>query len=137
MRIIETQGGSFPEAVVDRVLSFPAGQEWQVLCGDHEHWRVGIYSPAHQSLDQLQQLEQHNCPELFVLLEGEMTLVLALEGELISRPLPKGQPILVTAPHNGYCPQGPHSGTALVVERDHFTTEYRSINQWLSREPLI
>jgi hypothetical protein len=36
----------------------------------------------------------------------------------------------VTAPHNGFCPNGPHSGTALVIERDSFDTEYRPPREW-------
>ena len=31
--------------------------------------------------------------------------------------LEAGSPVLISAPHATYCPDGPHSGVALVVER--------------------
>ena len=38
--------------------------------------------------------------------------------------------VLVKAPHSGYCPDGPHTGVAFVVERDAFETEYRTVEEW-------
>ncbi|MBM4371936.1 MAG: hypothetical protein FJ098_09795, partial [Deltaproteobacteria bacterium] len=77
------------------------------------------------------ELERHDCPELFLLLEGSLTLVLACDGELRDVALEPGRPILVEAPHGGYCPDGPYTGAALVIERDAFNTEYRDRGSWL------
>jgi hypothetical protein len=71
-------------------------------------------------------LEKHSCPELFVLIEGEVILVLAKNNELHTLKLEKFKPVLVDAWHSGFCPEGPLSGKTLIIERDHFTTEYRA-----------
>ena len=49
------------------------------------------------------------------------------------QPLEPGRPVLVASPHCGFCPDGPHTGVALVVERDAFTTEYRAPAEWDAR----
>ena len=132
MRTVTVLPPSFPDIPVDIPLEPRAGQRWQVICGDAAHWRVGLYSPTEDHLAEIVELERHDCPELFLLLEGELTLVLAERGGLRELPLELGRPVLVRAPHGGFCPRGPHGGTALVVERDRFTTEYRLVNEWLS-----
>lgn len=128
-RFVTVTAPSFPPAPENTPLVPRGEQRWQVLCGDTDHWRVGIYSPPESSPAEIDELELHDCPELFLLLEGELTLVLA-DGELRELPLEAGRPVLVTAPHCGYCPRGPHTGVALVVERDRFTTEYRAPRGW-------
>ena len=132
---VEVDPPSFPEAPFDVPLLPEAQRRWQVLCGDAGHYRVGIYSPAESSVEQLQQLETHDCPELFLLIEGELTLVLEQQGALHELPLQTGRPVLVTAAHNGFCPRGPHSGGALVVERDRFTTRYQQLADVGKRGP--
>jgi hypothetical protein len=72
-------------------------------------------------------LELHDCPELFLLLSGRLTLLLATDGAIRQLPLEPGRPVLVTAPHCGFCPDGPHTGTAFVVERDSFDTTYNPV----------
>lgn len=131
MRIVETRRPSFPEAPENVLLSPAGGKRWQVVCGDAAHWRAGLYSPPETRREEVQELERHDCPEMFLLLSGHLTLVLAENGGLRELPLEAGRPIVVTAPHSGYCPGGPHSGVALVVERDEFSTEYRVTNEWL------
>ncbi len=131
MKIVETHPPSFPQATLNQLLTVQVQKRWQVLCGDNDHWRVGIYSPAETSLDEIHELERHDCPELFLLLQGEITLVLCTQGKLEKIPLKPLQPVLVTAPHNGFCPQGAHSGMAIVVERDRFVTEYQPVSDWL------
>lgn len=133
MRKVETRPPSFPEVAPDSPLAPEPELVWQVLCGDHGHWRVGLYSPALASRAEVKELERHDCPELFLLLEGELTLVLAdagAPGAVRELALEPGRPVLVSAPHSGYCPRGPHRGVAFVVERDRFDTEYRAPLEW-------
>ncbi|MBN2360769.1 MAG: hypothetical protein JXR83_15045 [Deltaproteobacteria bacterium] len=132
MRTVQVQKPSFPEVAPNQPLPVPPDNVWHVVCGDDDHWRVGYYAPASTSADQLSELERHTCPELFVLQRGRLTLLLASDGKLQELPLQLGVPVLVTAPHSGYCPDGPHTGVALVVERDQFATEYRAPGEWLS-----
>lgn len=131
-RIVQTRPPSFPDAEPNGPLEHAAGQRWQVLCGDSGHWRAGIYSPAETSAREIKELEQHDCPELFLLLSGRLTLILAVGGEQRQLALEPGKPVLVDAPHSGFCPDGPHTGAAFVVERDSFDTEYRSVAEWLA-----
>lgn len=131
MKTVRVERPSFPESVKNQLLSAEPNARWQVLAGDSEHWRVGVYSPAETDLDAIEELEKHDCPELFLLTSGRLHLVLAVDGALQTVALEPGRPIVVTAPHSGYCPDGPHGGTALVIERDAFSTEYRSVSAWL------
>jgi hypothetical protein len=131
MRHVQTRPPSFPEVAFDQALPWEDGKQWQVVCGDRDHWRVGMYSPAETSRAQLPELERHDCPELFVLLRGSLTLLIADGPAVRELPLQPGVPVLVTSPHAGFCPMGPHSGVALVVERDAFDTEYREQQAWV------
>ena len=128
-RRVTTRAPSFPEVGPDAATAFSAGVRWQVLCGDTGHWRLGVYSPEHASAADVAELERHDCPELFLLVSGRLTLVLALAEGLHELPLEPGRPVLVTCPHGGFCPDGPHRGTAFVVERDSFDTEYLPISR--------
>ncbi|MBN2497381.1 MAG: hypothetical protein JXR96_22510 [Deltaproteobacteria bacterium] len=132
----ETRFPSFPEVASDSPIEIAAGQRWQVLCGDHRSWRIGVFSPEKSSAEECVELEKHTCPELFLLLDGRLTLVLARNREIVKLPLELGKPVLVRAPHAGFCPDGPHSGRALVVERDEFDTEYRPAADWLREQTL-
>lgn len=130
-RLVSTRPPSFPEVPHDTPLGPYPTTRWQVLAGDAGHWRVGLYSPDLSCRDEVTELERHDCPEFFWLVSGRVTLVLSDgHGALREVPLEQGRPILVTAPHSGYCPDGPHTGVALVVERDEFWTEYRSPEEW-------
>lgn len=133
MRTVTVVAPSFPDARENEVLSIVPDLRWQVLCGDEGHWRAGIYSPPETSRDELDELELHDCPELFLLLEGRLTLVCWIDGAVRELELPPGQPVLVTAPHSGYCPEGAHTGSAFVVERDALSTEYRTEGEWADR----
>jgi hypothetical protein len=130
MRTVHVQPPSFPVVASEIPLVPEAGRLWQVLCGDAGHWRAGIYAPAATSPAGCPELERHTCPELFLLLEGRLTL-LVHDGDTVRElPLAPGQPVLVVAPHSGFCPDGPHTGRAFVVERDLFSTEYRAPTDW-------
>jgi hypothetical protein len=130
MRTVTTSPPSFPESATETLLEVAPLTRCQVLCGDAGHWRLGVYSPAETRPEDLAELERHDCPELFLLLEGRLTLLLAEGGARRELPLEPGKPVLVTAPHGGFCPGGPHTGRALVVERDAFDTEYRRPEEW-------
>lgn len=130
MRKVQVRPPSFPAAPINVPLAVEPGRTWQVLCGDEGHWRSGIYSPAAAHAEECVELERHDCPELFVLLSGELTLMLWEPAGVRALALEPGRPVLVTAPHNGFCPAGPYSGRALVIERDALETEYRTAEEW-------
>jgi len=131
MRKVSTRCPSFPEAVPDSPIVFPAGERWNVLCGDAGHWRCGVFAPPEHSPCQCTELEWHDCPELFLLISGRVTLVLSDgRGGVTELPLEPGRPVLVKSPHSAYCPGGPFTGTCFVVERDEFDTEYRQFQDW-------
>jgi len=120
-----TPAGSFPKFALHRGLAARPKKEWQVLCGDRNHWRVGYYSPPQGKARAVKRLEKHTCVELFLLLSGRITLIMddgRGEFELKLEPM---KPVMVTGWHCGYCPKGPFTGVALVVERDQFSTIYR------------
>jgi len=130
-RQVKTRAPSFPEVEPDAQLTMAPGQRWQVLCGDTGHWRLGVYSPPESEAEQCEELEKHDCPELFMLLSGRVTLVLSDgEGGTRELELEKEKPVLVETPHAGFCPDGPHAGKCLVIERDSFDTEYRAAKDW-------
>ena len=130
MRKVVVTPPSFPEVEFNTPLPWPKDERWKVLCGDDGHWRVGIYSPPETKAQELPELERHTCPELFMLMQGKLTLLIADGDRVREQPLELGVPVLVTAPHAGFCPDGPHTGVAFVVERDVFETEYRSPEEW-------
>lgn len=130
MRRVAVRPPSFPEVIPDSPLGIATGVRWQVLCGDRDHWRCGVWSPPETTAEACAELEQHTCPELFVLLSGRITLLLGGPEGVRELPLEPGKPVLVTGPHAGFCPDGPHGGVALVVERDTFETEYRPPEGW-------
>ncbi len=130
MRRVQTRPPSFPEVDRDALLSIEPGKRWQVLCGDFGHWRLGVYSPPESSAEQCEELEKHDCPELFLLLSGKVSLVLAEKAGTRVLALEPNKPVLVTSPHSGFCPEGAHTGAALVIERDSFDTEYRAAKEW-------
>ncbi len=133
MRRVQTRSPSFPEVAANQPLPYPDAARWSVVCGDPGHWRVGVYSPGESNAEEIDELERHDCPELFVLLRGQLSLMLADGDQVRTLALEPGVPVLVTSPHAGFCPNGPHTGTALVVERDAFDTEYRAPAEWLPR----
>jgi len=130
MRTVRVEPPSFPRAPADRLLDVADATRWQVLCGDAGHWRAGVFSPPETSASECTELEKHTCPELFLLLSGRLTLVLHVDGGIRELELQPGRPVLVEAPHAGFCPDGPHAGRAFVVERDAFATEYRIPGEW-------
>ena len=136
MRTVQVLFPSFPVVEPNLPIAPRSKVPWQVLCGDQEHWRLGLFSPKETGAKDIAELEKHDCPEVFWLLSGKLTLLLARNRSLEELPLEIGKPVLVTLPHAGFCPDGPHTGTALVVERDAFTTEYRPVEDWLRDQTI-
>jgi hypothetical protein len=90
----------------------------QLLGGDPDAWRAVVCSPPESSLVEIDELHETVHPALFLLLEGRVTVVFANNaGELHEIPLEPGTPVLISTPHAAYCPDGPHLGVALIVER--------------------
>ncbi len=130
MRTVHVKPPSFPEVEPNQPIELEPSRLWQVVAGDTDHWRAGVYSPAATRAADLPELERHSCPELFLLLDGRITLLIHDGAGVRELPLEPGRPVLITQPHSGFCPDGPHTGRAFVVERDIFSTEYRSPSEW-------
>ncbi len=83
--------------------------------------------PEFTSLSEVDYLEKHDAPELFLLLEGKVVLVLSEDGaELREVPMERGKLYVVTEWHNAYRP-GNCRGVALVVERTGISTTYKKL----------
>lgn len=124
--VVKTLHPSFPNVTKDKRLKIKKSVRWQVLCGDRGHYRIGIYSPEHIKKSDIKILEKHSCPEFFMLIKGELSLLLIDDKgrEKVLKLLPY-RPIFVSTWHNGFSPAGKFKGVAIVVERDEFDTEYR------------
>jgi len=130
-RVINVERPSFPDVKPDQLMGPFGAARWQVMCGDTGHWRAGLYSPPEMDASEVLKLEFHDCPEFFWLVSGRLVLVISdKKGGTREIELKQGRPMLIESPHNGYCPDGPHTGQALVIERDEFSTEYRDIAKW-------
>jgi len=98
-RFVSTRPPSFPNVSPDAALVPVPQERWQVLCGDAGHWRAGAYSPPQYRADQVHELERHDCPELFLLVAGNVTLVLSDDaGGTRELALEPGKPVLVSTP---------------------------------------
>jgi hypothetical protein len=87
---------------------------WSVLFKDNGHWRVGIYRPECGEPDDIDILERHTCPELFVCLGGRMGIVVGTGAEERIAEMEPNQALLVMDYHNGFAIDP--SGYFLVVE---------------------
>lgn len=130
MKIIKTKYPSFPKVFFDKPLSIKGKKRWQVCCGDKKHYRIGFYSPEYTKKGDIKILEKHDCPEFFMLIKGRLSLLIidnkGREKVINLKPL---KPIFVEGWHNGFCPDGKFTGLSIVVERDEFTTVYKSIDE--------
>ncbi|MBS0616765.1 MAG: hypothetical protein JSR44_01150 [Spirochaetes bacterium] len=98
-------------------------KEWEVIFNEGTHWRVGIYRPPLRSAAAIRELEQHSCPEAFLLLSGTLVMVYRnADGALVEKKLQLMELTTFTEPHAGYSPDG--SGVAYVVENAQFETVY-------------
>lgn len=130
MRQVSVSGKSFPDIIYNSKLIIEDNKLWQVLCGDEGRWRCGIYSPEIITAAEIKEYESHTCPELFLLIEGAITLALFCENKgFYEIELQKNIPVLVTDYHSGYSKNGKYTGKALVIERDFFSTTYKTKNE--------
>ena len=99
---------------------------WRVVFKEGR-WLCGFYRPEFRRREEIIKLEKHNAPELFLLLEGKITLVIKEEGRRIKEiEMKKGEIIVLDCWHNAYSRDG--RGVALVVEREDIETEFMKIS---------
>lgn len=110
-----------------KVIRAESGERWRVVFRDRDKWQVGIYIPENTSAEEVVVLEKHSCPELFILLEGRIVLVLSEDGVSTKEvEMEPGKLYIVDEWHNAYRPGG-GKGVALVVEAPDGETEYVSL----------
>lgn len=103
-----------------------AEKEWEVVFNEGNHWRIGIYRPKYRSAAEITELEQHTCPEAFLLLQGQLTMLYKeANGTLREKQLQPMELTTFTEPHAGFSPD--LSGVAYVVENAKFETVYTDI----------
>lgn len=103
-----------------------ARKEWEVIFNEGKNWRIGIYRPKYRSPAEIHELEQHTCPESFLLLEGNLTMLYRqADGSLAEKHLQPMELTTFTEPHAGY--SSDLSGVAFVVESAAFETTYTDI----------
>lgn len=101
-------------------------KEWEVIFNEGKHWRIGIYRPKYRSAAEIHELEQHSCPESFLLLEGSLTMLYKnAEGAMCEKQLMPMELTTFTEPHAGFSPE--LNGVAFVVENAKFETVYTSV----------
>lgn len=110
-----------------QIDTLQTSQEWKVLLTRGAKWRIGVYRPQLKKKIEIQELEKHNCPESFLLVEGEIIMNYRDENGIIQeKKLELMQLTTFIEPHAGYSPAG--NGVALVVEDATFETVYTDIN---------
>lgn len=103
-----------------------ARKEWEVIFNEGKNWRIGIYRPKFRTRGEITELEQHTCPESFLLLEGNLTMLYRqVDGSLAEKQLQPMELTTFTEPHAGY--SSDLSGVAFVVESAAFETTYTNI----------
>jgi hypothetical protein len=104
-----------------RELKLKGKKRWEVLFREG-NWLVGLYCPERASREEVQELEKHDFPELFYLVDGEVTL---LVGEKVKEvKLTRDRAVVVEDWHNAY-----GKGKVLVVEREGVKTEFRPLRK--------
>jgi len=96
---------------------------WTVLARDEGHWRMGVYRPDAAAPEDIDTLERHTCPELFIAVGGRVGLLLADETRERVIALHAGEALLVEDFHNGF--RIDECAYFVVIERTSFTTHYR------------
>lgn len=107
-------------------LSLQSKKRWKVIFRDRNNWCCGIYIPEFTDASEIQKFEKHSGPELFLLLEGKVTLVLLENKRRKEVPLKKDKVVVVNTWHNAYRPKGA-KGVALVIERDNIATQWKRV----------
>lgn len=101
-------------------------KEWEVIFNEGQNWRIGIYRPKYRSRDEIRELERHSCPEAFLLLQGELTMLYRDgSGTLQEKQLSTGELVTFSEPHAGFSSN--LDGVAFVVENAKFETVYTDV----------
>ena len=94
---------------------------WQVVF-EEGNWLCGIYQPENKSLADVSKLEKHDAPELFLLVRGEITMVISKDGKNLEEyRLKPGEVFITNQWHNAYSEGG---GRAMVIEKCGVKTEF-------------
>jgi hypothetical protein len=97
-------------------------QKWKVIAKDDSFWRTGIYRPEFSGPDEIDVLEKHTCPELFICSAGRAGLLIydGVSEAIVS--LQAGEAVEINVYHNGFLID--QDAYFIVVERSAFTSEY-------------
>ncbi|MCX8122662.1 MAG: hypothetical protein N3F66_00680 [Spirochaetes bacterium] len=109
-------------AINDKPFSLQTTNRWTIIAQDDKKWRVGIYHPEFSNPDDIDVLEKHSCPELFICCNAPCGLLLMVEGQEEIHILNPNEAIFVTQYHNGF--KVDVNGYFIVVEQTDFTTEF-------------
>jgi hypothetical protein len=113
-----------------------AKKEWEVIFTANPKWRIGVYRPQHRDKNEITELEQHTCPESFILLAGNLTMVYrnAID-QIVEKILEPMELTTFTEAHSGYSHDG--TGIALVIEDAGFETQYTSAETGLPTRKVV
>lgn len=110
-----------------KIINISPKERWKVVFKDNNYWQIGIYVPEYTSRDNIKNLEKHDGPELFYLVEGRIILLISKDlSEFEEIEMKPGKIYIVDEWHNAYRPNG-EKGVALVIERTNTKTIYASI----------
>lgn len=112
-----------------KIIEVKAERRWEVVFRDGDSWQLGIYVPENTSVEDVDFLERHDCPEAFYLVKGRIVLVLSQGEGLEELEMKEGRIYIIECWHNAYRPRG-SPGVALVVERPNVRTEYRPLPEF-------
>jgi len=114
------------------IPKFQDGFDWQVIANYEDSWSTGISSPPQSSVDEIEDLEKHDTPEMFMLTKGKANILVRDEDEERIIELKPFQPVLVNGWHKTYCPEGPRTGSILVIEKPNSKTEFKKRSEFLT-----
>lgn len=104
-------------------IKIKSKSRWKVLEQDMKYWTIGLYCPENKTKDEIKFLEKHDCKEAFLLLDGDITLIVKDNSKKPAREikLKKNEMVIVDNYHNAYSKNG---GMALVIERGKVKTKF-------------
>jgi hypothetical protein len=107
--------------IFNKIYEFNPINRWEVILKNQESWILAVYKPEYFSVTEINELEKHTKPELFICQAGEMGLLLFHKNKEETIILKPGQIILVNDYHNGF--RNSSEGYFLVCENQKFTTD--------------